>query len=94
MLIKEKEFPDLFQNPVVKHQKMSKFFDEQDFNSDCEMIERNKNDLLASLAQSINRFTNSKNDPKKFVENLKLTNETSEDSLAGASTADQTDATT
>lgn len=69
LLIHEKEFPHLFQNEVVKHQKMSKYFDEQDFNSDCETINRNKDDLLKQLSQSICRFT--KSDPTKFVENLK-----------------------
>ena len=48
---------------------MSKYFDEQDFNSDCETIERNKLDLLEHLAQSVTRFV--KTDPTKFVENLK-----------------------
>ena len=46
LMIKEKEFPHLFENPVVRHQRMSKFFAEQDFNSDCETVERNKVDLL------------------------------------------------
>ena len=67
--IREKEFPHLFENEVVMHQKMSKYFDEQDFNSDCETINRNKFDLLKHVSQSISRFT--KSDPTKFVENLK-----------------------
>lgn len=52
----------------MQHQKMSKYLDEQDFNSDCETIERNKGDLLNLLTQAITRFT--KGDPSKFVENL------------------------
>jgi hypothetical protein len=48
-MIKEKEFPQLFENPIVKHQNMTKFFDEQDFNSDCETVERNRVDLLKQL---------------------------------------------
>jgi hypothetical protein len=69
LMIKEKEFPHLFEDDVSKHQKMSKYFDEQDFNSDCELIERNKGDLLKNLFQAIGRYT--KSDPTKFVENLK-----------------------
>ena len=69
LMIKEKEFPHLFEDDVSRHQKMSKYFDEQDFNSDCELIERNKGDLLKNLFQSIARYT--KSDPTKFVENLK-----------------------
>ena len=57
MVTQEQEFPHLSQNQVVRQQKMSKYFDEQDFNSDCETIERNKEDLLKSLSQSISRFT-------------------------------------
>jgi len=49
LMIKEKEFPHLFENPVVRHQRMTKFFAEQDFNSDCETVERNKVDLLKEL---------------------------------------------
>ena len=69
LLIREKEFPHLFENPIVRHQRMSKFFDEQDFNSDCETVERNKVDLLKQLEQTISRYN--KNEPAKFVENLK-----------------------
>lgn len=46
LMIREREFSNLFENPITKQQKMSKYFDEQDFNSDCETIERNKDDLL------------------------------------------------
>ena len=49
LLIKESDFPNLFDNTVVKKQKMSKFFDEQDFNSDLETIELNRIDLLKQL---------------------------------------------
>ena len=49
LMIKEIEFPHLFENPIVKHQNMTKFFDEQDFNSDCETVERNRVDLLKQL---------------------------------------------
>ena len=59
-------------NPIVQHQKMSKYLDEQDFNSDCETIERNRDDLLKQLSQSIARF--SKTDPTKFIENLSKPN--------------------
>lgn len=69
LLIKESDFPNLFDNPVVKKQKMTKFFDEQDFNSDLETIELNKIDLLKQLEQTINRAV--KGDPTKFVQNLK-----------------------
>ena len=69
LMIREREFANLFDDPVVRHQKMSKYFDEQDFNSDCETIERNQNDLLKQLEQGISRFC--KTDPTKFVENLK-----------------------
>ena len=48
---------------------MSKFFAEQDFNSDCETVDRNKEDLLKMLEQTISRYN--KNDPAKFVANLK-----------------------
>jgi len=72
MMIKEREFPHLFKNSIVKHQKMSKYLDEQDFNSDCETIERNKSDLLEHLTTAIARFA--KSDPVKFVENLKSPN--------------------
>ena len=51
---------------------MSKYLDEQDFNSDCETIERNKDDLLKQLSQSIARFA--KSDPTKFIENLSKPN--------------------
>ena len=51
---------------------MSKFLDEQDFNSDTETIERNKDDLLKHLATSITRY--SKSDPTKFIENLSSPN--------------------
>lgn len=68
-MIREREFSNLFaNNPVTKQQKMSKYFDEQDFNSDSETIERNKVDLLKQLSQGITRFQ--KGDPTKFVENL------------------------
>lgn len=90
MVIKEQEFPHLFQNQVVKQQKLSKLLDEQDFNSDCETIGRNREDLLKSLMQGIARFTSAKSDPKKLVENLKL-EVAAEDSLAEASTASQTE---
>ena len=49
LLIKEKEFPNLFDDPIIKQQKMSKFFNEQDFNSDIETIELNKIDLLKQV---------------------------------------------
>ena len=51
---------------------MSKFLDEQDFNSDTETIERNKNDLLQHVTTAIARFA--KSDPVKFVDNLKTQN--------------------
>ena len=38
MMIREAEFPHLFKDPIVQHQKMSKYFEEQDYNSDCETI--------------------------------------------------------
>jgi len=69
LMIREKEFPHLFEDPVVRHQRMSKFFAEQDFNSDCETVERNRDDMLKQLEQTISRYN--KNDPAKFVENLK-----------------------
>lgn len=71
-MIQEHEFPHLFKNPVVQQQKMSKYLDEQDFNSDSETIEHNKGDLLKQLSQSIDRFA--KTDPTKFIENLKAPN--------------------
>jgi len=73
LLIRENEFPNLFKDPVVQHQKMSKYLDEQDFNSDGETIERNKADLLNHVDQAITRF--SKGDPSKFIENLAAPNE-------------------
>ena len=70
MMIREKEFPQLFaENAIVRNQRMSKYFDEQDYNSDSETIERNKGDLLADLFKTIERTT--KKDPSKFIENMK-----------------------
>ena len=70
LMIKEAEFPALFaENPVVKRQKMSRYFDEQDYNSDCETIERNKGDLLGDLFKAIDKCC--KQDPAKHVSNLK-----------------------
>ena len=69
LAIKEREFPHLFKNPVVQHQKMSKFLDEIDFNSDSETVERNQSDLLSSLFTAISKYN--KSEPGKFVENLK-----------------------
>ena len=69
MCIRELEFPRLFKNPIVKHQKMSKFLDEQDFNSDTETIERNRGDLLKQVTSAIDSFVRS--DPTKVIQNLK-----------------------
>jgi len=69
LMIKEKEFPHLFENQIVRQQNMTKFFDEQDFNSDCETVERNRVDLLKQLEQTVTRYN--KNEPAKFVENLR-----------------------
>ena len=51
---------------------MSKFLDEEDFNSDTETIERNKEDLLKQVSSAISRFV--KSDPTKVIENLKEPN--------------------
>ena len=52
---------------------MSKFLDEEDFNSDTETIERNKEDLLKQVSSAISRFV--KSDPTKVIENLKEPNQ-------------------
>ena len=69
LLIREKEFCNLFDNPVVKAQKMSKFFDEQDFNSDVETIEGNKIEILKNFEKAIARYC--KSDPTKIIANFK-----------------------
>ena len=52
---------------------MSKFLDEEDFNSDTETIERNKEDLLKQVCSAISRFV--KSDPTKVIENFKEPNQ-------------------
>ena len=73
LMIKEREFPHLFEHSILRQQKKSKYLDEIDFNSDCETIERNSTDLLSEVFSSIERFT--KRDPTRFIENLKLPND-------------------
>lgn len=67
-MIRQKEFPNLFKDPVVKNQRMSKFNEENDYDSDVECIEKNKQtmlkDLFAGIAQNV------KGDPIKNIENL------------------------
>lgn len=49
LMIKEKDFPNLFENPVVRGQKMSEFYDEIDYASDEETINNNRETLLKGL---------------------------------------------
>ena len=55
LLIKEKDFPNLFENQIVKKQNKEKYFVEQDYGSDQETVEINKATLLKDLEASINR---------------------------------------
>ena len=48
-MIKEKNFPNLFENPVVRGQKMTDFYDEIDYASDEETINNNRQTLLKGL---------------------------------------------
>ena len=68
-MIRQKEFPHLFKNDVVKNQRMSKFFQEQDYESEVECISKNKEIMLKDLFAGIARYQ--KSDPSKLIENLK-----------------------
>ena len=91
MMIKEQEFPHLFEDPVLKLKKKQKLVDEQDYESDCEIIERNKAELLQCLEKGIARFNSGKCNPKKFIKNLEFDDCGVRDTLAEAATADRTD---
>lgn len=65
LMIEQRAFPHLFEHPVVRSQKMNKFFDEQDYESDEHTIAQNKTEILKQLSLSVNRFV--KQDPTRFV---------------------------
>ena len=49
MVVQEADFPQVFQDPIIKKQKLVEFNDEIDYNSDPELIAKNRKQLLKSL---------------------------------------------
>lgn len=73
LVIQEEEFPSIFQDPILKKQKLKDYNDEIDYNSDKELIAKNKKQLLKSLTNSIDRYVTG--NPLQLIENIKLTRE-------------------
>lgn len=48
-MVKEESMPELFANPIVKSQKMTDYYDEIDYASDEETINKNRQTLLRGL---------------------------------------------
>ena len=56
LVVHEAELPAIFDDPVLKKQKLKDYNDEIDYNSDSELITKNKKQLLKMLTGSINRY--------------------------------------
>ena len=71
MVVQEADFPQVFQDPIIKKQKLVEFNDEIDYNSDPELIAKNRKQLLKSLKTSIERYVTG--NPLQYIGNIKLT---------------------
>ena len=70
MVVQEADFPQVFQDPILKKQKLLDYNDEIDYESGPELIAKNRKQLLKSLTGSIERYIT--RNPMNYIGNIKL----------------------
>ena len=70
LAIDEAELPQVFQDPIIKSQRLENFNEEIDYDSGAELISKNRKQLLKSLTNSIYRVIIE--NPLNYIENVKV----------------------